>query len=449
MAREDMLNNRLNEFINDVVYGDESFEQSVNILGNEISINKISNRVALFTALTNMAINVTGGINNVVVGNFNNTVEAVGSRFWGKKDWMWAQKQYASELPKCIGELAGMTHSPLNALADHYDIPQGEFQDHYGNHVSKGQVNRLMKTSTLFFLQKGGEHQIQLTAMLSLMHKTLVTKKENNEDYTLYEAWKSVDGDFNALQSKFDWSASDDVAFRNRLHAIVKNLHGVYNSFDKSVLQRRWYGKLALMFRKYLFKAFQSRYGSTYVDYELGDEDGGYWRAFANKLVADVKEYKWAAFQKMWTKEGYTDFQKSAFNKTLYELATIAAVFALIGFASAPPDDGKKKTWLDNEMALQLTRFSADITQYINPSDFLRVIRNPAASVNMMENWIGWWTQLLTNPTEQYQRASGIAKAGDNKLYIKTLKLMPVIRQMISLMTPEEQLKFYKLTGRN
>jgi len=444
MTREDMLNARLNEFINDVVYGDSSFDQTINVLGQEISMDKLSGKVALVTAMQNMAANVNGGISNVAVGNFNNTIEAIGRRFYSMKDWGWAQVEYAKHLPSLVAEAAGGEDSFLNELADHYDVPQGEFKDHYGDNVSKGTFNKLMKTSSLFFLQKGGEHQIQTTAMMSLMHARKLTDSKTGKEVNLYEALKEAKGDQQVMAERYGWSAEDDKAFRNRLHALVKNLHGVYNSFDKAMLSRRWYGKLALMFRKYFFKAITSRYGAKYVDYELGTVEGGYWREFASKILADMKEYKFGVLQRMWTKEGYDEFQKAAINKTLYEMAVIIATFVLIGVASADDDD---KSWLNSEMELQLTRFSADITQYINPADFIRVIRNPAASINMIEKWISWFTQLF-HPFEEYQRASGFAKKGDKKLYIKTLKLLPVVRQFINLLTPEEQIKFYQLTGR-
>jgi hypothetical protein len=444
MAREDMLNNRLNEFINDIVYGDSEFEQAINLGGREISMNKVSNKVALITALQNMAANVNGGISNVVVGNFNNSIEAMGRRFYSVKDWGWAQAEYAKEFSSLVKEVVTGETSFLNSLADHYDIPQGEFQDHYGDNVSKGKFNKLMKTSTLFFLQKGGEHQIQVTGMLSLMHSTKVTDSTTGKQVSLYAAMKEAQGNPDVMASRYGWSVQDDKNFRNRLHAIVKNLQGVYNSFDKAMLSRRWYGKLALMFRKYLFKAMSSRWGGRHVDYELGTDDGGYWREFMSKFYSDVKEYRWGAVQRLWSKDGYDEFQKAAVNKSLYEFGVILATFVLIGLIGSGDEDD---SWLDNEMALQLTRFSADITQYINPSDFIRVIRNPAASINMIEKWIGWFTQLFS-PFEEYERASGIAKKGDNKLYIKTLKLMPVVRQFINLLTPEEQIKFYRLTGR-
>lgn len=443
MAREDMLNNRLNEFINDVVYGDDSFDQTFSILGKELSANKLSNKVALFTALSTMATNINGGISNITVGNFNNSIEAVGKRFYSVRDWGWAQGTYAKELPNLIKEVGGGDQSFLNKLADHYDVPQGEFKDHYGRNVSKGQFNKLMKTSTLFFIQKGGEHQIQVTGMLALMHSTKVTDSQTGKEVSLYEAKKSVNNDPEQLLYRFNWDLAKDTAFRNRLHAIIKNLHGVYNSFDKAMLQRRWYGKLALMFRKYLFKAMSSRWGSKYVDYELGTDEGGYWTSFMSKMLADAKEYKWGMIQRLWSKEGYNEFQKSAANKTMYEFTVIIATFVLAGIIGADDD----KDWLDAEMALLLTRFSADITQYINPADFIRVIRNPAASINLMEKFISWFTQLF-HPFEEYERASGFAKKGDYKLWIKTLKLVPVVRQFINILTPEEQIKFYQLTGR-
>jgi hypothetical protein len=445
MAREDMLNNRLNEFINDVVYGDSEFEQAINIAGQEVSMNKLSNKAALLTALQNMAANVNGGISNVVVGNFNNSIEAVGRRFYSLKDWAWAQGTYATELPKFVAETVGRGESFINRLADHYDVPQGEFKDHYGQNVSKGTFNKLMKTSTLFFLQKGGEHQIQITGLLAMMRKTKVTDKYTGKEISLYEALKETDNNADQMADRFGWTSDRDKTFRNQVHAVVKNLHGVYNSFDKAMLSRRWYGKLALMFRKYLFKAMTSRWGAKYVDYELGTIDGGYWREFMSKFYSDLKEYKLGAVQRLWSKEGYDDFQKSAINKSLYEFGVILAAFVLAGVIGGSDDDDK--SWLESEMALQLTRFSADITQYINPSDFIRVIRNPAASINMIEKYLSWFGQLF-HPFEKYERATGFAKKGDSKLYIKTLKLMPVVRQFINLLTPEEQIKFYNLTGR-
>jgi hypothetical protein len=443
MAQDDMLNRRLNDFVDDVMYGDEEVKASFDFFGHEVSINKLAGNMGFLTALQTMAINFTGGINNVVVGNFNNSVEAMGGRFYGKKDWLWAHKEYFANLHEVVGEVAGMTKSHLNQLAEHYSVPQGEFQDHFGNNISGGAANGLLKTSTLFFLQKGGEHEIQVTGMLSLMHATKL-KSKKGEETDLYTAWKNSGHNFEKLKEDYEWSDDQDKAFRNRLHVINKNLHGVYNKFDKSMLQRRWYGKLALMFRKYMFTAFKSRYGKDYVDYELGTTQEGYWNTFFKKVVSEVKEYKWAMLQRMWTKEGYNNVEKAAMKKTLYELTIMMAAMTLAGLKAAGDDDDNK--WLKNESILQLTRLSSDINQYMNPADFLRVIRNPASSINMIEKWLSWGSQLL-HPTEVYTRKAGIAKKGDNKLYIKTLKIAPAIRQWVNLLTPEEQIKFYQLTG--
>ena len=445
-AKKDLLNKRLNEFIDDVVYGDDEFKESINIpIIGEISLNKLGSGVGFLTSLQNMAINLTGGINNVAIGNFNNSIEAVGGRFWGKRDWVWAHKEYWSNLHEFVGEVSGVTKSDINAFADHYDVPQGEFKDQFGNNLSGGKVNQLFKTSTLFFIQSAGEHEIQITGLLSLMRATKL-KNNKGEDINLYQAWKAAEGNFETLVKDNKWTKEDDVAFRNRLHAITKNLQGIYNKFDKATLQRRWYGKMALMFRKYMFSSFKARYGGEYVDYELGTVQQGYWNAFTRKLLAEAKEYKWAMIQRMWTKEGYNENEKAAMNKTVYELGVILAFFVMAGLVGTAGDDDDDAKWLKDEASLQVVRFSADITQFLSPIDFLRVIRNPAASVNMIEKWIGWFAQLAS-PTEVYERRSGIAQKGDNKLFIKTLKVVPVVRQVVNFMTPEEQIKFYNLTG--
>lgn len=445
LAQEGMLNARLNEFIDDVVFGDNEFQAEVNILGKDFSVNKIADNVGMYTVVTNMALNFTGGINNAIVGNYNNILEAMGGRFWGKKDYGWATGKYWSLVPECIGDMVGQTDSILNHMAEYYDIPQGEFKNEYGQDVAKGTINKAFRKSSLMFLQKGGEHQIQLTGMLALMHNTKITTKDGKEIH-LVEAWEQKDAEGETISPvdnpNLNWTKADDTAFRNRLHAINKNLHGVYNKFDKSVLQRRWYGKLALMFRKYMFTAFRSRYGRRYVDYELGTVNEGYWNTFVQKIAEDIKDFKFGMLQRMWTKEGYDDIQKNAMNRTLLEFGVILSAMLLAGFANKDDD----KSWLKAEAALQLTRMSADITQFISPADFIRVIRNPAASINLVEKWIAV-AQQLVHPTEQYQRASGIAKKGDNKLFIKLMKAMPGVRQIINTMTPAEQIKYYNLPG--
>ncbi len=445
LAREDMLNARLNEFIDDVVFGDTELPADFNFLGRDFSMNKIGGTIGMYTVVTNMALNFTGGVNNIIVGNYNNVLESMGGRFWGKRDYAWANGKYWAEMPNTLGNLVGQTDSILNHLAEYYDVPQGEFKNEYGQDVTKGGINKAFRRSSLMFMQKGGEHQIQLTGMLALMHNTKLTTTEGKE-MNLYDAWKIKDEEGNPISPvenpNLNWTASDDAVFRNRLHSINKSLHGVYNKFDKSLLQRRWYGKLALMFRKYMFTAFKSRYGRKYVDYELGSVNEGYWNTFAKKMYSDIKDFKFGAIQRMWTKEGYDDVQKAAINRTIMEFGVILGAMMLAGFANEDDD----KSWLTSEAKLQLTRMSADITQYISPADFIRVIRNPAASVNLTEKWIAVMQQL-TSPTEQYKRKSGIAQAGDNKLFIKLMKTMPLVHQIINTMTPSEQIKYYNLPG--
>jgi hypothetical protein len=445
MAREDMLNARLNEFIDDVMFGDSEFKAEVNILGRDFSINKLAQNFGTFTTVTNMALNFHGGLNNIVVGNYSNALEAMGGRFWGKKDWAWANGKYWAYMPSVINDVAGGGDSVLHTMAEHYDVPQGEFKNEYGHGVTSGVINKGFRRSTLMFMQHAGEHQIQLTGMLSLMHATKLTTKDGKE-MTLADAWDIKDADGNHINplenENLNWTKQDDTAFRNRLHAINKSLHGVYNKFDKSVAQRRWYGKLALMFRKYMFTSFRSRYGRKYVDYELGTTNEGYWNTFFKKLVSDAKDYKFGMVQRLWTKEGYNEDEKNAINRTLFEFGVILAAMMLAGFSNEDDD----KNWLTAEAKLQITRMSADITQYINPADFIRVIRNPAASLNLMEKYIAV-AQQLAHPTEQYARAAGIAKKGDNKLFIKLLKILPGVHQIINTMTPTEQRKYYNLPG--
>jgi len=437
------VNERLIEFIDSVYYGEEIVKESFAFMGKEYSIDKIANKLQFFNAISLMAGNFTSAINNTLWGNLQAFNESAGGKYYNKSDWGNALIEYSKNLPQFMNDLSiRFGKSKVTQLIELYDAIQGEYRDQYGNNISGTNAKRLFSTDSLFFTSNGTEHQIQVTGLIAMMKAKKLTKK-NGETISLFDAYEVKD---NKLKLKDDvkWSEKDRFEFMNQLHKINKELHGNYNTFDKSSIQRKWYGQLALGFRKYIYTSFVRRYGSEQIDYEVMDVTEGYYRVFAKKFINDLQKYK---FNILLYAQNMTPEQKVAFRKTMVDIVALTAIVMITGaMAGGDDDDRKKNSWFYNQSLLQLRRLEADFKFYlpIPNSDQWRILKTPAVSMSTIERTVGFFDQALPwNITEVYERRSGLNEKGDNKAYAKFKKLIPIYRQIENFVTPEEQIKIY------
>ena len=117
---------------------------------------------------------------------------------------------------------------------------------------------------------------------------------------------------------------------------------------------------------------------------------------------------------------------------------------------SGSSDDDKKKEISDfQKYLLYFTlRLRSDVGMYHvdMPSEFIRQIKNPTASLTAIVNGMGFIGQLW-NPTEVYEKDSGTHEAGDSKLWAKAQKLIPVYNKF--LVNIDDQLGYFNLINRN
>lgn len=437
------VNQRLQEFINMAFYGEEELKSSFNLLGKDISTNKVASKIQFLSSMSMMAGNITGGIANAIWGNYQTLAQSIGGKSYTKAEWLSAFAHYNANIPMYAGDIGKrIGKSKDNQLAEIFDAIQGDFKDQYGNNISGSTARRLMSTNTLFFNQSATEHQIQLTSMIAMLkhHKVKTTA---GEEISLYDAFV-LEGNRYRLRSDVNFSQKDKFAFMNNMHSINKRLHGVYNSFDKPELQRQWYGKMVLMFRKHIYKGMTQRYGKERRDEESGEIIEGYYRTYLSKLSADLKEF---GIQGILNYKNYTPEQQVAFKKTMLDTTVLLSCFILGGLLGAGDDDTDEKTWAQNMAILQMRRLKGDINFYtplgIVNGDLARILNKPTVIQNTIGSWVDLVEQLSTDPTGVYERKSGIHDKGDSKLKARFLKVVPVVRSITSLLTPEEQVKIF------
>ena len=424
------INNQLLEFLDKVVYGE--YEIVDKIPGTNISINKLARKAGALTAAVQLMGNITSAINNATIGNYNNIIQAIGGKYFSQADYASAAATYTASLPSLIQDVAnGVPKSKIGILAEIYDAIQGEYTDQYGRKISGSLARKLFTTDAGYFLTKATEQQIQYTGMIALLKGTKV-RTSTGQMISLWDAYDEK----GKLKPGIKFTEDDRFQLMQTLHKMNKEMHGVYNKFDSPTLQRRWYGKLTMMFRKHVYPSLRRRWVSGYVDMEEGDWTEGYYNVLLKKSIQSLKELSLSAFT------AATEDEKIAIKKSMFEIATFIATNILIYGLSGLDDEDDPFT---ANAELQLRRFSDDVGFYlVDVNAWLRIISSPAVSLNVIEKIQKTVGQAIFNPTETYERKTGRYNKGDYKLQKDIDDLIPVLSKIYDIMDPTSNLSFIK-----
>lgn len=434
-ARSNKVNEALVEFLDKVVYGEYEIPSIFTVGDKQYSMNKLSSKMIAYASLNGLAFNINSFFNNTLLGNFTMAIESFAGQYFGKKDLLEAEASYFKHLPEVLGDIAeGRPKSKLGKMMVIYDAIQGTFEENYGNNISGNQAKRMFNTNSLFFLTHGAEHQIQATGFIAMAKKQQI-KFENGTTMSLWDAYDEKGN----LKKGAIWSEKDQFAFMQKLHALNKGMHGIYNKFDSPTLKRRWYGKLVMLFRNWIYSGVQRRYSGEFINVESGVVEEGYYRKFFSGLYNELKVGK----TDLLFGNNLTDDQKAARAKSLAEVTTMVAMLALYA-ALKGDDDDEPNSWLQDQMILQTRRLAGDFMFFtpVNVYEPLRILRNPSATLTILEKTQKFIYQLA-NPFEEYERRTGPYDKGDYKIEKRFNDLLPIYNQLIRAMTPEEQLKEY------
>src|SRR5690606_31477734 len=160
----------------------------------------------------------------------------------------------------------------------------------------------------------------------SLMN-TIKLKDKDGREINLKQAHELVDGKIKIKDgvTKLDgseWTVDDDFEFESKLHAINKDLNGVYNSFDRSLAKRWLIFRFVTMMRGFLTKTVKKRFKSYGVDQELGTPTEGFYITFYKALWKDRGELGNLIMRK---DHNLTDIQVANIRRAGIELGIMSA----------------------------------------------------------------------------------------------------------------------------
>jgi len=135
---------------------------------------------------------------------------------------------------------------------------------------------------------------------------------------------------------------------KHKVHAIAREAQGVYNDFDKTLLQRHWLGEMLLMYKKFIIPSVTRRFRGLHFSVETEDFTEGYFTTFYSSL----RNEGLSMFKQLYEKDSnLTSLEKENIKKTLGEILTMM-VFSFLSFAffamraKMPPEKRKMMTYL-------------------------------------------------------------------------------------------------------
>lgn len=418
---------RLEKFVEMVVFGQSSKEARV---GN-FRVDKAVSMLMAHASYSSFALPIDamsrifmGAASNFEQQLIQQLIEVVGDSDVDMDVFVQGQKllntRYGRDVFINDFQKDGMK-SFMGQIIDKFDVIQGEFKDNLGNTISGSKLRNLMSRRTLYVHRNYSEVEPQIALFIGMMNKIKV--KQGNEEISLLDAYELDSDGVLTLKSGVKWNTLDEIKLMNKMHGINKSLNGVYNSFDKPVIEQHWWGKALSFFRKYLYPSLVRRYHSGYIDYEMDTYNRGYAKSFLNATFRELYHYRKDVLSVI-KGDGFSSREKMEAAQTLLSFGiglgnmVIAGVLKMIIEATDDEDDVVLNYILYNAVRMQ-----AETWSFWNPVEFMRILRSPTILTTYIERMTKLAAQLF-DPFEEYERASGSNKKGDSKLYARFVKML-------------------------
>lgn len=457
----------LNDHINTKVYGEYNIDAGV-IFGN-IDVQKATDQLMGYTSILNLSLNALSGINNIVIGNIFNGVEGSGGRFYNHKEFRSSFKEYTKLIPSFLKDYSKrFPESKIGLFMDTFNMNQSF--DEFGNKLSGTSLSQKIVGDATFFLQTSGEHMIQTTHMISHLQAHRIIKgealtyyeflgtktptKENRKEFESFPtAYESIEDDGISIKGM-----TKDEVFKltERIKGHYQYVHGNYAKLDKISLNKVWYGKLIMLFRKWLRPGWNRRFKAMNFgkdefgipmetfDYRLGLEQSGNYMItldFIKKLYKEAKQSQLNILNlsKSNSWRNLPSWKKAEVKKTIAEMNRMLAMTLIAAFLSGLDDeDEDQRSWILNTTSYLATRASKEL-RFFNFSieDKWDILQSPAASISVFEKF-GEVLEQLYNP-EFYEIGED---KGDWKGWNKIQKFIPYWHNIEKLIDIEESRKW-------
>jgi len=384
-------------------------------------LEKISDGLITYSSLSYVAFNPFGNFNNYALGRINNSIEAIGQRFYSTKSYARSEFEFNKRaIPDLLYRLSSASKK-INGKSD-YDpkLPGSKYEalvDLFRMMDVKSDLREItsgpssVKDSYFekfadftqsfgYALQDAAEYNVQTKIGMAVLIDTMIMNKATGDIISLYDAYEFDSNTKKAkLKNGYDTIVSLDIKnfdangnpqilkettftdnfryeIRNKIREINKQIHGNYAKDDRMVIQSLAIGRLAAQFHKWVAPAIKARFRREYFDENLGWMEGRYrsfWKflAYSTKKIATL-QIEFGKHDENFMKEyGYTGDNSQRDQKakdklfgayrTLGEIGIIMTTFAISSILNAMFSDDDDETEFENRME-NFLQYQADRT---------------------------------------------------------------------------------------
>jgi hypothetical protein len=472
-TKEGVDNNfkHLSEWIDSIFYGEKDLKESLNIFGKEISAAKVANKLASFTALNTLALNLLQSTNQFLIDNVRLVEEGVAGQFMSKENLAYAKKMYYLSANGGLSTLKDFdSFSPESKV-----VQAIQYFDALGESLSISETRQtgpkaLRAVNDIpMGLQKIAEHETAVTRMFGVLDSYKgklkdkdgnVIKNEQGEDANLWDVF--IKNEATGL-FEIDPRVANvkKIEVINRLSGLTKKTNQIKTDFDNAMLQRRAGGKLLMLFRRYFVPALRRNFGhnglrgGVHRDLELGTISEGMFSTFG-RYIKETFSKQGGRMNFVSVYKMMEDFEKQNMKRMSVQIGFFI-LCSLIIMSLSGDDDDDNGYW-ESFMLYQALRMNSELTQFINPSEFLKLALSPTATARPLQRAIDLFHQVWTTGMGHltgdpdglyYERRSGIHEKGDSKLIAKATKLLPIIGGLEKSSDPETAASWFDLGAGN
>ena len=418
-----------------------------NELVNRGMVAKVADGLIQLSSLSYVAFNPFGNFNNYAIGRINNNIESIGGRFYSRKAYHRATREYNKRaLPDItnrfgyfVGEVADIaTFNQAGTSKNDYDPtkPNSKYEafvdsfrmmDDMTDIREQGSSTDSKKswfaraTEFGYILQDAAEYNVQTKVGMALLMDTMIENTDKNspnfgQTLSYYDAFTyNPKTHKNELKEGYDTVQSTGAKvtdqfrydLRNKIREVNKQIHGNYAKEDRMVMQQSTIGNLAAQFHKWVAPAIRARYQREYFDQNLGWMEGRYISAL--KFIGYVKEqvvkgnlnYRdyskgFLNDQTGYTGEGGNADQRAknklfGFYRTMGEVGIMLSVFVLSevlqGLLAGDDDDSELVKRFKNITKYQADRVGKELVMFLplfGTEQQYQMVKSPIASTRTM-----------------------------------------------------------------
>lgn len=456
-----MMNNMLESKFYDIL------NKSNTKIGS-VDLNKAVNSLNATTSFLTLSLNVASGTANVLNAQAQVFLESfIKGHYITARGVSKANQIYGNDMINIMSDLTNPINTSLvNQINEMFNI-RGTFDFSEGNFLKSDLLKRGFNTEALRIFQESGEHWVQSTITMAVLEGIKVLN-ENNK--FINKEGKEVETEAKAASLldmiKLDEAGlayiDDKVVYTTHSRAskfddggkekidllIIKKLNdsiGNYRTNDQPDIQRHWWGKLVMLYRKYLIPMGQARFrgiefsltkkedlqsSQKRFSFALQENEEGTYTTLIRYLRASIKDGEnWLQFKDNW--EDLTDYEKHNIKRTMTEIVITSTILPLIVtmLAGAGDDDDELRYYA----AYSLRRLDTELSAYRSIKENFKMMRSPIPSTRTLETALDVFDKVV-NPfswdelNDTYEQ--GINK-GKNKLGVKVQKQLPVFRDFV------------------